>query len=199
MHHDTYRPDYSSAGEPAACAADLKAGDQIPVLGGATVLTMLEAVHDTASGSTLLRLAPPAGGPNTVQLPSTALVNVSRPQTEVEQGTDQDDEDATVSVALTVTEEVTYEFEAELELPARAVADPETLRDYLAENEEVWLDHLNPLTHCVSVDERSLDNAALVLAACPPPADRLRRRPARSTSPAEGEPCPSTTSPGRSI
>ncbi|MEJ8639949.1 hypothetical protein [Streptomyces sp. MS2.AVA.5] len=164
MHHDTYRPDYSSAGEPAARAADLKAGDQIPVLGGAAVLTVLEAVHDTASGSTLLRLAP-AGGPDMVQLPSTALVNVRRPQPEADQDADQDDEDVTVSVALTVTEEVTYEFEAELELRARAVADPEMLRDYLAENEEVWLDHLNPLTHCVSVDERSLDNAALVLAA----------------------------------
>ncbi|MFE0201010.1 hypothetical protein ACFW0I_35470 [[Kitasatospora] papulosa] len=164
MHHDTHRPDYSSAGEPAARAADLKAGDQIPVLGGAAVLTVLEAVHDTTSGSTILRLTP-AGGPDAVQLPSTALVNVSRPQPEAEQEADQDDEEVTVTVALTVTEEVTYEFEAELELPARAVADPETLRDYLAENEEVWLDHLNPLTHCASVDERSLDNATLLLAA----------------------------------
>ncbi|MDQ1013188.1 hypothetical protein QFZ82_007673 [Streptomyces sp. V4I23] len=69
-----------------------------------------------------------------------------------------------MTVAL-VTEEVTYEFEAELELPARAVADSETLRDYLAENEEVWLDHLDPLTHCISVDERSVDDATLVLAA----------------------------------
>lgn len=157
MHHDTHRPDYSSAGETAARAADLKAGDQIAV-------TVLEAVHDTASGSTILRLTP-AGGPDAVQLPSTTLVNVSRPQAEAEQEADQDDEEVTVTVALTVTEEVTYEFEAELELPARAVADPETLRDYLAENEEVWLDHLNPLTHCASVDERSLDTATLVLAA----------------------------------
>ncbi|MDQ0847777.1 hypothetical protein [Streptomyces sp. V1I6] len=167
MHHDTHRPDYSSAGEPAARAADLKAGDQIPVLGGAAVLTVLEAVHDTVSGSTLLRMAP-ASGPDTAQLPSAALVNVSRPQPEAEQDADRDDqndEDVTVTVALTVTEEVTYEFEAELELPARTVADPETLRDYLAENEEVWLYHLDPLTHCTSVDERSLDDATLVLAA----------------------------------
>lgn len=153
----------SQAGESAARAGDRKAGDQIPVLGGAAVFTVLEAVHDTASGSALLRLAP-AGGPDMVRLPSTVLVDVSRPQPEAEQDTDRDDEDVT-TVALTVTEGVTYEFEAELELPARAVADPETLREYLAENEEVWLDHLNPLTHCVSVDERSLGNAALVLAA----------------------------------
>lgn len=139
-------------------------GGQIPVLGGAAVLTVLEAVHDTASGSTLLRLAP-AGGPDTVQLPSTVLINVSRPQPEVEQDADQDDEDVTVTVVLTVSEEVPYEFEAELELPARAVADSERLRDYLAENEEVWLDHLNPLTHCIGVDERSLDDASIVLAA----------------------------------
>lgn len=164
MHHDSYRPDYSSAGHPAARAADLKVGDQIPVFDGAAVFTVLEAVHDAASGRTLVRLAP-AGGPDAIQLPSTALVNDRRPQPEAEQAADQNDEDVTVKVALTVTEEVTYEFETELELPARAAADPETLRDYLAENEEAWLDHLDPLTHCTSVNERSLDNAALVLAA----------------------------------
>ncbi|MBT2439751.1 hypothetical protein J7E93_06370 [Streptomyces sp. ISL-36] len=161
-------PDYSFAGAPAARAADLKAGGQIPLLGGAAVLTVLEAVHDTASGSTLLHLDPPASGPGPVQLPSTALVNVHRlqPEAEAEQDADEDteDEEVTVTVALTVTEEVTYAFEAELELLASAVADPEALRDYLAENEDVWLDHLDPLTHCISVDERSLDDASLVLA-----------------------------------
>ncbi|MEV6655312.1 hypothetical protein [Streptomyces sp. NPDC051219] len=124
----------------------------------------VHAQRASTSGCTLLCLAP-AGGPDAVQLSLTVLVNVSRSQPEAGPDADQDDEDVTVSVALAVTEEVTYEFEAELELPARAVADPEALRDCLAENEEVWLDHLNPLTHCVSVDERSLDNAGLVLAA----------------------------------
>jgi hypothetical protein len=64
-----------------------------------------------------------------VQLSSTALVDVSRPQSEAGQDADQDDEDVTVSVALRVPEGVTYELEAELELSARAVVDPETLRD----------------------------------------------------------------------
>ncbi|MFB7371991.1 hypothetical protein ACFC0D_19350 [Streptomyces sp. NPDC056222] len=86
--HDTYRPGDSSAGDPATHAADLKAGDQIPVLGGAAVRTVLDAVHDTASGSILLHLVL-ASGPDTVQLPSATGVDASRPQPEAEQDVDE--------------------------------------------------------------------------------------------------------------
>ncbi|WP_351234272.1 hypothetical protein [Streptomyces sp. NPDC002133] len=91
------------------------------------------------------------------------------PQSEAEQDADEDAEgrdEVTVTVLLTVTEQVTYEFEAELKLPARTVDDPEALRDYLDLNEEVWLDHLDPTgaSGCLSVNERSLDEASVVLA-----------------------------------
>lgn len=118
----------------------------------------------------LLHLETGAGGTVPVQLPAAAVINVRAQEPQDERHSDQGDQDreVTITVELTVTEKVTYEFGAEVEVPERVTTDPETLRDYLAENEEIWLDHLNPLTHCESVNERSLDNASVLLAAWPP-------------------------------
>ncbi|MFD9047763.1 hypothetical protein [Streptomyces zaomyceticus] len=74
------------------------------------------------------------------------------------------DREVTVRVAMTVTEEVTYEFTAEIELPARIANNPRALYDYLNDQEDTWLDQLDPLSG-VTVNERSLDNAELRLAA----------------------------------
>ncbi|KPI30559.1 hypothetical protein OV450_7219 [Actinobacteria bacterium OV450] len=74
------------------------------------------------------------------------------------------DREVTARLALTVSEEVTYEFTAEVELPAYIANNPNALRDYLAENEDIWLDHLDPLSG-VTINERSLDDVQLTLGA----------------------------------
>ncbi|MEU2391980.1 hypothetical protein [Streptomyces sp. NPDC007369] len=74
------------------------------------------------------------------------------------------DREVTAHLALTVTEEVTYEFTAEVQLPAYIANNPNALRDYLADNEDIWLDHLDPLSG-VTINERSLDDVELTLAA----------------------------------
>ncbi|GAA3372311.1 hypothetical protein GCM10017744_103320 [Streptomyces antimycoticus] len=73
----------------------------------------------------------------------------------------------TVTVELTVTEEVTYEFNAEVAVPTHALGDPEALRDYLDDNEDLWLDELDPTgkNACLCINERSLDKVSVVLAA----------------------------------
>ncbi|WP_328898552.1 hypothetical protein OHR86_00030 [Streptomyces sp. NBC_00441] len=75
------------------------------------------------------------------------------------------EETVTVTVELTVTEDVTYEFRSEVEVPAEIATDPDELHDYLTENEELWLDDLNPVGGVLYINERHLDQAALVLTA----------------------------------
>ncbi|MFE5795788.1 hypothetical protein ACFQ8C_24885 [Streptomyces sp. NPDC056503] len=87
------------------------------------------------------------------------VVNADAPEPE------DREREVTVSVDLTVTEEVTYEFTAEVQLPAHLAHNPGALRAYLADNEELWLDDLDPLGATLSVNERSLDEASLTLAA----------------------------------
>ncbi|WP_052499866.1 hypothetical protein [Streptomyces vietnamensis] len=74
------------------------------------------------------------------------------------------DREVTAHLALTVSEEVTYEFTVEVQLPAYIVNNPNALRDYLADNEDIWLDELDPLSG-VTINERSLDDVELTLAA----------------------------------
>ncbi|MFD9084811.1 hypothetical protein [Streptomyces erythrochromogenes] len=86
------------------------------------------------------------------------VVNADAPEPE---GHDQE---VTVCLALTVTEEVTYEFTSEVRLPAYIANNPSALHGYLAENEELWLDDLDPVSG-VTINERSLDDVELTLAA----------------------------------
>ncbi|MEU9064975.1 hypothetical protein AB0D13_40645 [Streptomyces sp. NPDC048430] len=150
-------------GAPTLRAADLQAGHRNALYGGEIVLTVQEATHDPDNDAVLLRLAS-AVSAFPLRLSSAAVVDL---YVEPEQPPEVEEEDheVTVTVELTVTEEVTYCFAAEVEVPSRAAADREALHEYLGENEEVWLDDLNPLTDCVSVNERSLDQVRLVLAA----------------------------------
>ncbi|MFJ2060388.1 hypothetical protein ACIOMM_31250 [Streptomyces sp. NPDC087908] len=86
------------------------------------------------------------------------MVNADAPEPE---GHDQE---VTVHLALTVTEHVTYEFTSEVQLPAYIANNPSALHSYLAENEELWLDDLDPVSG-VTINERSLDDAELTLGA----------------------------------
>ncbi|MFE6714032.1 hypothetical protein [Streptomyces sp. NPDC057695] len=86
------------------------------------------------------------------------VVNADAPEPE---GHDQE---VSVCLALTVTEEVTYEFTSEVRLPAYIANNPSALHGYLAENEELWLDDLDPVSG-VTINERSLDDVELTLAA----------------------------------
>ncbi|MFE4206141.1 hypothetical protein ACFRSX_32515 [Streptomyces goshikiensis] len=74
------------------------------------------------------------------------------------------DREVTARLALTVSEEATYEFTVEVRLPAYIVNNPNALHDYLADNEDLWLDDLDPLSG-VTINERSLDGVELTLAA----------------------------------
>ncbi|MEU8708722.1 hypothetical protein [Streptomyces sp. NPDC048565] len=152
-----------TADAPTLRAPDLRAGHRIALYGGQIVLTVQEATHDPSNDAVLLRLDS-VGATAPVRLSSAAVVDL---YVEPEQPPEEEEEDheVTITVELTVTEEVTYGFTAEVEVPSRAAADPEALREYLGENEEAWLDHLNPLSDCESVNERSLDQVRLVLAA----------------------------------
>ncbi|MFE3121852.1 hypothetical protein ACFXHD_00335 [Streptomyces hydrogenans] len=74
------------------------------------------------------------------------------------------EEEVTVTVALTVTEEVTYEFTSEVQIPSRLVRNG-GIRAYLADHEDLWLDDLDPTGGVLSINERNLDEASVVLAA----------------------------------
>ncbi|MFC9260808.1 hypothetical protein ACFRFJ_38490 [Streptomyces hydrogenans] len=87
------------------------------------------------------------------------VVNTQAPEPE------DGEQEVTVTVELTVTEEVTYEFTAEVEVPSHLTRAPGALHEYLAHNEELWLDSLDPAGGCITVNERSLDEASLVLTA----------------------------------
>ncbi|MBV7674078.1 hypothetical protein STHAL_32035 [Streptomyces halstedii] len=159
-------PDCSAPGAPAVRAADLKAGDLISVLDGAAVLTVQEAAYDASTGTTLLRVDT---SPGPVRVPALDAVVVSDPQPPADRQTCNEEEgdegEVTIAVALSVTEQVAYEFTVDVEVPVSATADDETLHDYLAENEELWLDYLDPVSHCAYVNERSLDQVSLDLCA----------------------------------
>ncbi|MEU3708375.1 hypothetical protein AB0E82_39565 [Streptomyces anulatus] len=154
------------ARDPEIRPADsLGSGDRIVLLAGAARVTVLEAVHDAETGETSLRLDPPVGeAAEPCRLPSDTLLDVLSapppPQPDFIA-----EHDVTVTVTLTVSEQVTYEFTADVEIPAAVAADPEQLHDHLAENEELWLDELNPLQHTAYINERCLDEASVVLAA----------------------------------
>ncbi|HBF82628.1 MAG TPA: hypothetical protein DD420_22655 [Streptomyces sp.] len=158
--HDS---DSSSPGVSHTRAADLKAGDQISVLGGAAALTVQDVAYDAATGATLLRFDIPS---SPVQLPPVAVVDVHEPQPPADLHAPTEEEaEVAVTVELSVTEQVAYEFTVDVEVPVSATADDETLRDYLAENEELWLENLDPLSHCAYVNERSLDEVSFALCA----------------------------------
>ncbi|WP_331757012.1 hypothetical protein OH782_41310 (plasmid) [Streptomyces sp. NBC_01544] len=163
MQHGTNNPDYSVAGEPCASVADLQPGDQIPVLGGAALLSVLEISHDPDTGATSLHIDAAPSGPGPFMLPTGSMVNVRRPEPEQA----EDDEEVTVTVSLAVTEQVTYEFETEVQIPAGVAGDADALHEYLADNEELWLDSLDPsgANGYLNVNERSLDTVEVVLAA----------------------------------
>ncbi|MEV0493397.1 hypothetical protein [Streptomyces atratus] len=167
MQHGTNNLDYSVAGEPCASVADLRPGDQIPVLGGAALLSVLDISHDPDTGATSLHIDAAPSGPGPFLLPTASMVNVRRPEPEQAKHTGEDDEEVTVTVSLAVTEQVTYEFETEVQIPAGVAGDADALHEYLADDEELWLDSLDPsgANGYLSVNERSLDTAEVVLAA----------------------------------
>ncbi|MEU8379001.1 hypothetical protein [Streptosporangium sp. NPDC048865] len=59
-----------------------------------------------------------------------------------------------VSVVLDVSEEVEYTITANVTVPADVAADPEKLSEYLHDNEDAWLDELDPSQG--QVNEREL-------------------------------------------
>ncbi|WP_330481345.1 hypothetical protein [Streptomyces sp. NBC_00724] len=167
MQHGTNNPDYSVVGEPCASVGDLQPGHQISALGGAAFLSVLDVSHDPDAGATSLHIDAAPSGPGPFLLPTGSMVNVRRPEPEQADHTGEDDEEATVTVSLTVTEQVTYEFETEVQIPAGVAGDADALHEYLADNEDLWLDSLDPsgASGYLSVNERSLDTAEVVLAA----------------------------------
>ncbi|MGQ4354877.1 hypothetical protein [Streptomyces drozdowiczii] len=72
------------------------------------------------------------------------------------------EETVTVTVELTVTEDVTYGFNSDVEVPADIAADPDELHDFLSENEELWLDDLDPVGGTLYINERHLEQVDIV-------------------------------------
>lgn len=74
-------------------------------------------------------------------------------------------EETRIRVEMTVTEEVTYTFPVTVEIPADVVGDEDALIDYLAENEDLWLDELpvnGSADGSLSVDERFVNEVELL-------------------------------------
>lgn len=150
-------------GETCVLARDLKTGDRLTALGGgAEVIVRNTAPHEDPGWTSVL-LDVSCDGYTAFR--SDTVLSVRRPDPEPE-GED-DAPDVTVTVKLSVTETVTYEFQSEVEIPAAAVDDPDALHDFLSQDEGQWLDDLDPTgaVGCLYVNERTLDEAALVLTA----------------------------------
>ncbi|MEV0220702.1 hypothetical protein [Streptomyces sp. NPDC050704] len=68
-------------------------------------------------------------------------------------------------VEMTVTEEVTDDFPATVEVPTDVADDPQALTEYLADNEDLWLDDL-PITGGINVslavNERDVEEVKLL-------------------------------------
>lgn len=82
---------------------------------------------------------------------------------------DDTDTEHELKVRLTVTEEVTYDFTATLILDADDAAHvakltASELATWLEENDEHWIDHLDPTggTSSLDINERSVDEAELL-------------------------------------
>ncbi|MFI0743423.1 hypothetical protein ACH4PU_35945 [Streptomyces sp. NPDC021100] len=162
----THRPDDHFPGESCIRADEVRPGDRIAVLGGAALAVVRDARPHTEPGWTALLLDTPADGPAVLE--SGTLLPVRRPEPEPDPEPLDDEPEVSVTVELTVTEEVEYVFTTRVEVPASIAADDEALRDHLAEDEELWLDGLDPSGGkgiYLSVNERSLDAARVVLAA----------------------------------
>ncbi|MFC4463985.1 hypothetical protein ACFPH6_05305 [Streptomyces xiangluensis] len=68
-------------------------------------------------------------------------------------------------VEMTVTEKVTYDFPVTVEVPADVADDPQALTEYLAENEELWLDDLlitGGINVSLAVNERDVQEVKLL-------------------------------------
>ncbi|MET8983267.1 hypothetical protein ABZX85_47655 [Streptomyces sp. NPDC004539] len=72
---------------------------------------------------------------------------------------------ANVKIELTVTEEVTYRFPLTVDVPTEVADDPEALREYLADDDSLWVDDL-PVTGgdgaSLNVNERAVDEVKLL-------------------------------------
>ncbi|NUP46256.1 MAG: hypothetical protein HOW97_02920 [Catenulispora sp.] len=84
-------------------------------------------------------------------------------------GTDDADDEQEMTVEITVTEEVTYTFTSTFHLTAEEAAEADGLSDgelaaWLEENEELWLDDLDPTGAggYLDINERSVDAATRV-------------------------------------
>jgi hypothetical protein len=107
----------------------------------------------------------------------------------------EDDPDITVAVQLDVTEMVIYGFRAEVTVPTSVAADPDELHDHLAQDEELWLDSLDPtgaMGGSIDVLERDLRSVTLCPAGDGPAPDAPRAtihewRTARAGVLAEGQ------------
>lgn len=94
---------------------------------------------------------------------ATAVLHTGvEPETHADVGEDEG-RDVHVAVTLTVTEEVTYGFPVNVEVPASIATDHGALHDYLACNEDLWLDDLDPTgaNSCLYINERSLDGVSM--------------------------------------
>ncbi|MEU2717963.1 hypothetical protein [Streptomyces sp. NPDC007205] len=162
------RPDFHFEGETCMYGRDLRTGDKLPVLKGSAqaVVREVEPADEDGWMSGLLDVS--RDGPTLIS--SDTVLSVRRPEPEThprphpDPTADQDDGPVTTAtVELTVTEMVTYEFQSEVEIPAEVVNDEDELLRYLNENEELWLDDLDPTgkSSALYITERTLDEVSL--------------------------------------
>ncbi|MFI6689025.1 hypothetical protein [Streptomyces sp. NPDC050485] len=143
----------------------MKPGDRVSVLGGSAFAEVRTVVPHNEPGWVSVLLDTSCDGPALIR--TDTVLDVRRPEPEPADSDAEDDgPDTDVTVELTVTEVVEYNFPVGMTVPARIAADPEMLHEHLAENEELWLDDLDVTgaggKTCISVHERTLDQASLV-------------------------------------
>jgi hypothetical protein len=161
------RPDFHFDGETCMYARDLRPGDKLSVLSGSAQAAVREADPADEAGWMSVLLDVSWDGPTLISSDTVLSVRRREPDSQPDPTGDQDDGPVTtVTVDLTVTETVRYEFQSEVELPAAVVDDEDELHGYLDENEELWLDDLDPAgrNSGLYITERTLDKARVAVA-----------------------------------
>lgn len=152
-------------------ARDLRPGDKISVLSGSAQAVVRKADPADEDGWMSVLLDVSGDGPTLISAETVLSVRRTEPDPQPDLPDDPDDGPVTtVTVELKVTETVAYQFKSEVELPADVIDDEDELHSYLNENEELWLDDLDPTggTGTLYITERTLDEASLAVTGARP-------------------------------
>jgi hypothetical protein len=80
---------------------------------------------------------------------------------------DAPDNDIDIHVGITFSESVIYHVTTTVTVPADTASDPDELNSYLSDD-DLWIDALDPVAHCQSVNEREVLDIEILPRPAPP-------------------------------